>query len=103
MNRLIKVFNPNPVILISYLVAEFITAEIKIDSMKMSGNKKKVVKNKYAKLLSETQSMKDKYILGCYKTRIEYLTAISNKVIRINEELRGMIDRDIIDISTESA
>ena len=92
LNRLILVFHPNPSILISYLIAEMITTEVKVDRMNSSGKKQKVVKNKYAKLLEETQSMKDQYILGFYKTKIEYLAAIRHKIVRINEELRGAVE-----------
>ena len=50
----------------------------------------KVVKramNKYRKLLVETQAMKDKYTLGHYRTKAEYLMPVGHKVVRINEEL----------------
>ena len=76
-------------ILISYLVDEMVSAE---DRMLQGGKEVKRAMNKYRKLLVETHAMKDKYTLGHYRTKAEYLMAVGHKVVRINEELRGTVE-----------
>ena len=61
-------FHPNPAILISYLVDEMVSAEVRLDRMLQGGKEVKRAVNKYRKLLVETQAMKDKYTLGHYRT-----------------------------------
>ena len=85
-------FHPNPVILISYLVDEMVSAEVRLDRMLQGGEEVKRAMNKYRKLLVETPAMKDKYTLGHYRTKAEYLMAVGHKVVRINEELRGTVE-----------
>ena len=79
-------------ILISYLVDEMVSAEVRLDRMLQGGKEVKRAVNKYRKLLVETQAMKDKYTLGHYRTKAEYLMAVGHKVVRINEELRGTVE-----------
>ena len=55
-------------ILISYLVDEMVSAEVRLDRMLQGGKEVKRAVNKYRKLLVETQAMKDKYTLGHYRT-----------------------------------
>ena len=85
-------FHPNPVILISYLVDEMVSTEVRLDRMLQGGKEVKRAVNKYRKLLVEAQAMKDKYTLGHYRTKMEYMVAIGHKVVRINEELRGTVE-----------
>ena len=79
-------------ILISYLVDEMVSAEVRLDRMLQGGKEVKRAMNKYRKLLVETQAMKDKNTLGHYRTKAEYLMAVGHKVVRINEELRGTVE-----------
>ena len=79
-------------ILISYLVDEMVSAEVRLDRMLHGGKEVKRAMNKDRKLLVETQAMKDKYTLGHYRTKAEYLMAVGHKVVRINEELRGTVE-----------
>ena len=79
-------------ILISYLVDEMVSAEVRLDRMLQGGKEVKRAMNKYRKLLVETHAMKDKYTLGHYRTKAEYLMAVGHKVVRINEELRGTVE-----------
>ena len=60
LNRLVKIFHPNPIILISYIVEELVSSEVMVDRLLLGGKVQKVQKKKYAKLLQETQAMKDK-------------------------------------------
>ena len=85
-------FHPNPVILISYLVDEMVSTEVRLDRMLQGGKEVKRAVNKYRKLLVEAQAMKDKYTLGHYRTKVEYMVAVGHKVMRINEELRGTVE-----------
>ena len=59
MKVFVKVFHPNPVILISYLVNEMVSAEVRLDRMLQGGKEVKRAMNKYRKLLVETHAMKD--------------------------------------------
>ena len=79
-------------ILISCLVDEMVSAEVRLDRMLQGGKEVKRAMNKYRKLLVETHAMKDKYTLGHYRTKAEYLMAVGHKVVRINEELRGTVE-----------
>ena len=85
-------FHPNPVILISYLVDEMVSTEVRLDRMLQGGKEVKRAVNKYRKLLIEAHAMKDKYTLGHYRTKVEYMVAVGHKVMRINEELRGTVE-----------
>ena len=85
-------FHPNPVILISYLVDEMVSTEVRLDRMLQGGKEVKRAVNKYRKLLVEAQAMKDKYTLGHYRTKVEYMVAVGHKVMRINEELKGTVE-----------
>ena len=69
-----------------------VSAEVRLDRMLQGGKEVKRAVNKYRKLLVETQAMKDKYTLGHYRTKAEYLMAVGHKVVRINEELRGTVE-----------
>ena len=60
LNRMVKIFHPNPIILISYIVEELVSSEVMVDRLLLGGKVQKVQKKKYAKLLQETQAMKDK-------------------------------------------
>ena len=50
-------------------------------------------KKKYVKLLHETQAMNDKYNRQ-NRTRLAYMAAVGQKITRISEELRGMVEKE---------